>query len=260
MHWSSFYHTFLYWPEMRSAFAQLFQTGLKNTVILAVAGMAVAIVFGMILALMLLSSYRVVRAPARALVDILRGLPVILVVLIIGEGLPIAGIAIFGHATFLYAILALGVANGAYVAETFRSGIQSVERGQMEAARCLGLSHWQAMRLVVIPQGLRRILPALANQLILIVKESAFVFLLGLTGSQQELFSIGTNIDSTNGNLVGLVASGCIYLILVIPLSYGVNWMDRRLRLTTGRRTATTEADESAAALEDLTAQKGLQA
>jgi ABC-type amino acid transport system permease subunit len=86
------------------------------------------------------------------------------------------------------------------------------------------------MALVVVPQGVRRVLPALTNQFIVCIKESAFVYLLGLQTSQRELFTIGQDLDAQTGGLSGLVAAGLVYLVITIPLTYAVNILDRRLR------------------------------
>ncbi|MBV8085908.1 MAG: amino acid ABC transporter permease, partial [Chloroflexi bacterium] len=215
--------TFFNPPELGKVFPLLFAIGLRNTLAIAAAAIALALVVGMCLALLIVSRSPVVRAPARVYVDVFRGLPAILTVLMIGTGLPIAGVRPFGRNTFAYAILALAIVNAAYICEIFRSGIQSVEKGQMEAARGLGLSYLQAMRLVVIPQGVRRVLPALTNQFIVCIKESSFVYLLGLSTDQRELFTIGQDQDATTGGLTGLVAAGLMYLIITVPLTYAVN-------------------------------------
>jgi polar amino acid transport system permease protein len=222
--------TFFNWSYMKSVFPQLFTVGLLNTVELSAASIFLAVIIGMLLAMMLLSRRAYVRAPARVYVEVFRGLPVILTIYLIGLGLPIAGLHIFGRNSYPYAILALGLIDGAYEAEIFRSGIQSVDRGQMEAARSLGLSYMAAMRLVVVPQGVMRILPALTNQFVLLIKTSSLVYLLGLLASQRELFSIAQSATSANGNLSPLVAAGLVYLLLTIPVTYVVNWMDRRMR------------------------------
>jgi len=96
----------------------------------------------------------------------------------------------------------------AYVGEIFRSGIQSVEPGQMEAARALGFSYPSSMRLVVVPQGVRRVLPALMNQFISLLKASSLVYFLGLVANQRELFQVGRDLNAQTGNLSPLVAAG----------------------------------------------------
>jgi polar amino acid transport system permease protein len=127
-------------------------------------------------------------------------------------------------------IAALTLMAAAYIGEIFRSGIQSVDKGQLEASRALGFSYGTSMVLVVIPQGIRRVLPALVNQLIGLIKESSLIFLLGLLASQREIFQIGQDQAANTGNLSPLVAAGLLYLILTIPLTHLVNFMDKRMR------------------------------
>jgi polar amino acid transport system permease protein len=228
--WDAVVRTFLNWSEVVQVFPVLLGVGLRNTLLLSAFAIALALVFGMFLALLLVSGNPFLRAPARVYVDVFRGMPAILTVLIVGTGLPIAGFRPFGRETYAYAVLALALLNGAYISEIFRSGIQSVEKGQMDAARGLGLSYLQTMRLVIVPQGIRRVLPALTNQFIVCVKESSFVYLLGLSADQRELFTIGQDQDAMTGGLTGLVCAGLVYLAIVLPMTYGVNWLDRRLR------------------------------
>jgi len=118
----------------------------------------------------------------------------------------------------------------AYVGEIFRSGIQSVEPGQLEASRALGFSYPSSMRLIVVPQGIRRVLPALVNQFISLLKASSLVYFLGLVANQRELFQVGRDLNAQTGNLSPLVAAGLFYLILTIPLTHLVNYIDARLR------------------------------
>ena len=118
----------------------------------------------------------------------------------------------------------------AYIGEIFRSGIQSVESGQLEAARALGFGYPAAMRLVVMPQGIRRVLPALVNQFIALLKDSALIYFLGLIAGQRELFQVGRDLNAQTGSLSPLVAAGLFYLVLTIPLTHLVNVIDQRLR------------------------------
>ena len=134
-----------------------------------------------------------------------------------------------GNNPYPLGIAALGLMAAAYVGEIFRSGIQSVEPGQMEAARALGFSYPSSMRLVVVPQGVRRVLPALMNQFISL-KASSLVYFLGLVANQRELFQVGRDLNAQTGNLSPLVAAGFFYLLLTIPLTHLVNFIDTRLR------------------------------
>ena len=135
-----------------------------------------------------------------------------------------------GNNPYPLGIAALGLMAAAYVGEILRSGIQSVEAGQLEAARALGFSYSSSMRLVVVPQGVRRVLPALVNQFISLLKASSLVYFLGLIASQRELFQVGRDLNAQTGTLSPLVAAGLFYLLLTIPLTHLVNYIDARLR------------------------------
>jgi polar amino acid transport system substrate-binding protein len=135
-----------------------------------------------------------------------------------------------GNNPYPLGIAALGLMAGAYIGEIFRSGIQSVEAGQLEASRALGFSYAASMQLVVVPQGVRRVLPALVNQFISLLKASSLVYFLGLVASQRELFQVGRDLNAQTGSLSPLVAAGLFYLMLTIPLTHLVNYIDDRLR------------------------------
>ncbi|MEU9121034.1 amino acid ABC transporter permease [Streptomyces sp. NPDC048506] len=222
--------TFFNWDLIAQTFPRLITEGLLNTVTIAAGAIVVGIVIALVAALLLLSNRWWIRLPARLYVDIFRGLPVIITVMLVGVGLPAAGIRPFGTDPFGYAILAIGIISGAYTAEIFRSGIQSVDPGQLQAARSLGLSYLKAMRLVVVPQGIRRVLPAMAGQFVKDIKESSLVYLLGLAAGQRELYFIGQEEVARTYNSSPLIAAGLCYLCLTIPLTYFVNHLDKRLR------------------------------
>jgi His/Glu/Gln/Arg/opine family amino acid ABC transporter permease subunit len=214
----------------------LLKVGLPNTLVLSVFASGIGILLGLLVAAGLLSGRILVRAPCRAYVDVLRGLPHILTVYLVGQGLPLAGLSLFGNNTYGYAALAIGLIESAYFAEIFRAGFQSVELGQIEAARATGMSRLQTMLHIVIPQGARRVLPPLTGQFILVIKATSLVYLLGLTASQREMFAIAQDSATNNANLSPLTAAGLIYLAITIPTSYVVNAWDRRLRGTRGGR------------------------
>jgi polar amino acid transport system permease protein len=186
-------------------------------------------VIGMVLAITGLSHRWWLRLPARVYTDLFRGLPAALTILVVGEGVFSAQIS-WLTSPYPVAVLAMSLMSGAYIGEIFRSGIQSVDKGQGEACRALGLTHGQSLRLVVVPQGVRRVLPAMVNQFIAIIKDSSLVYFLGLVTSQRELFRIGQDDSMTTGNLSPLLATGLCYLLLTVPLTHLVNYIDRRLR------------------------------
>jgi polar amino acid transport system permease protein len=220
---------FFSWNLIGQVLPDLLTYGLRNTLFLALISSVLGSVVGMVLAVMALSHRWWVRLPARVYTDIFRGLPAALTILMVGEGVFSAHISWLLN-PYPVAILAFSLMSGACIGEIFRSGIQSVEKGQGEACRALGLTHGQALRLVVIPQGVRRVLPAMVNQFIGIIKDSSLVYFLGLVTTQRELFRIGEDSSVAAGNLSPLVATGLCYLILTVPLTHLVNHIDKRLR------------------------------
>ncbi|RWA70743.1 amino acid ABC transporter permease/ATP-binding protein [Mesorhizobium sp.] len=223
--------SFFDWDAMASVLPALLVVGLKNTLILAAASTVLGILIGMVLAVMGISRSAWLRIPARVYTDIFRGLPAILTILLIGQGFARIGREIFGPSPYPLGIVALSLIAGAYIGEIFRSGIQSVESGQMEACRALSMSYGQGMRLIVIPQGVRRVLPALVNQFIGNVKDSSLVYFLGLLASEREIFRIGQDQAVVTGNLSPLLLAGMFYLVITVPLTHVVNYIDNRLRL-----------------------------
>ena len=236
--------SFFDWDLYRQAIPALFKTGLPNTLILTSAASVIGLVLGMGLAIAGISHSRWLRWPARVYTDIFRGLPEVVIILVIGLGIgPLVG-GLTNNNPYPIGIAALGFMAAAYIGEILRSGIQSVDPGQLEAARALGFSYSAAMRLVVVPQGLRRVLPALVNQFIALLKASALVYFLGLVTQQRELFQVGRDLNAQTGNLSPLLAAGAFYLMLTVPLTHLVNYIDSRLRH--GR--PATEPDEVSAA------------
>ncbi|MBB4687514.1 amino acid ABC transporter permease [Amycolatopsis jiangsuensis] len=242
-----FLDTFLNWDYIWQVFPDLLKTGLGNTLILSVTSAVIGTVLGMVLAMMGLSTKRWLRWPARVYTDIFRGLPAILTILVIGQGLFTLARGLVGTNPYPLGILALSLIAAAYIGEIFRSGIQSVDKGQLEASRALGMSYTRAMLLVVIPQGVRRVLPALVNQFIALVKDSTLVYFLGFITSQRELFRIGQDLAANTGNQSPLVAAGVVYLVITIPLTHLVNFIDKRLQTGGKVRPGTGQSNELSA-------------
>lgn len=221
---------FFSWDLYRKAIPDLLRTGLPNTLVLTGCAAVIGLLLGLALAVAGISRSRWLRWPARVYTDIFRGLPEVVIILLIGLGFgPVVG-GFTGNNPYPLGIAALGLMAAAYVGEILRSGIQSVEQGQLEASRALGFSYQAAMRLIVVPQGIRRVLPALMNQFISLLKASSLVYFLGLVASQRELFQVGRDLNAQTGNLSPLVAAGLFYLMLTIPLTHLVNLIDSRLR------------------------------
>ncbi|SBT42586.1 amino acid ABC transporter permease [Micromonospora auratinigra] len=235
------WETFFDGASMREALPEMLTVGLPNTLILAVSAALLGSVLGLLLALAGISRTRWLRWPARVYTDVFRGLPAAATILLIGVGLAPLGMQVWGPNPYPLGVLALSLIAAAYIGEIFRAGIQSVEAAQLEGARALGFSWGEAMRLVIVPQGVRRVLPAWVNQLIALIKDSSLVYFLGLVASQRELFRIGQDYAATTGNESALLLAGLFYLALTVPLTHAVNWIDRRLRQ--GRPVAVPDQD-----------------
>ncbi|MCE6075721.1 amino acid ABC transporter permease/ATP-binding protein [Agrobacterium vitis] len=241
--------SFLDWDAMAEVLPAMITVGLKNTLILAFASTVIGVVIGMILAIMGISRSPWLRIPARLYTDIFRGLPAIVTILLIGQGFARIAREIWGPSPYPLGILALSLIAGAYIGEIFRSGIQSVDRGQLEACRALSMSYGQGMRLIIVPQGVRRVLPALVNQFIGNVKDSSLVYFLGLLASEREIFRVGQDQAVVTGNLSPLLLAGMFYLVITVPLTHLVNTIDTRLRL--GKK-PTSEAISGLAEVSEL--------
>ncbi len=225
------------WDQLREAFFNVetlrnlgprLPAAALNTVIYTAAAFAYGLTLGTLLALMKLSSVRAYRALATGYIEFFRGIPALLVVFAVGYGLPTAFAVRFDSIVLTIAI-ALGSVSGAYIAETLRAGIQAVPKGQVEAARSLGMSAGATTRLVVIPQAFRIVLPPLTNEVVLLLKDTSLVFGLGLFMSQYELTKLGREaLNSAGGGLTPVVAVGLAYLLLTIPLSSLTRWLERK--------------------------------
>ncbi|TCQ08989.1 amino acid ABC transporter membrane protein (PAAT family) /amino acid ABC transporter ATP-binding protein (PAAT family) [Rhizobium sp. PP-F2F-G36] len=242
--------SFFDWNAMAEVLPTMITVGLKNTLILAAASTVFGVIIGMILAIMGISRSAWLRIPARLYTDIFRGLPAIVTILLIGQGFARIGRDLFGPSPYPLGILALSLIAGAYIGEIFRSGIQSVDRGQMEASRALSMSYGQGMRIIVVPQGVRRVLPALVNQFIGNVKDSSLVYFLGLLASEREIFRVGQDQAVVTGNLSPLLLAGIFYLVITVPLTHVVNTIDTRLRIGKQKTTTVTSGLEEVSELD----------
>jgi His/Glu/Gln/Arg/opine family amino acid ABC transporter permease subunit len=205
-----------------------FLRGMRNTLVLAFAGEMGGIVIGLILGVLTLSERRSVRAPARIYINFFRGTPLIWQ-LVTGYFLLLFGFGLRMSA-FAVAIIVFALNTGAYAAEVFRAGIQSIERGQYEAARSLGMSYVQAMRYAIVPQAVRRVIPPLMNEFVILIKDTALVFGLGLVESQYEIFTTAREGQAATFNATFFTVAAIAYLVVTLPLIRLVNAVEKRLR------------------------------
>ncbi|MER6731778.1 amino acid ABC transporter permease [Streptomyces puniciscabiei] len=227
------------WGRLQNQFAQggiaqqmwpdVITLALKNTVLYTVSGFVLGLVLGLVIALMRLSSVGPYRWLAGIYIEVFRGLPALLIFVFIAVAVPLAfpGTEIPGG-TYGKGALGLGLIGAAYMAETFRAGIQAVPRGQMEAARSLGFSPAKAMISIIIPQAFRIILPPLTNELIMLFKDSSLVLLLGVTLEERELSKYGRDLASTTANSTPILVAGLCYLLVTIPLGFVARRLEAR--------------------------------
>jgi polar amino acid transport system permease protein len=167
-----------------------------------------------------------VRLFAIIYIDLFRGLPSILVIYILGFGIPALGIPGLTNSVYVWALVALVLTWTAYVAEVYRSGIESVHPSQEAAARSLGLGGYQTFRYVVLPQAVRRVIPPLLNDAIGLMKDTALISFLGLI----EAFRRSQMIEGATFNFTPFVVSAMLFLLLTVPLSRLVDWLIKRDR------------------------------
>jgi polar amino acid transport system permease protein len=214
--------------EAASSILEQVPTGFVNTLRYTLAAFAVGVSLGTLLALMRLSQVGLYRWIATVYVEFFRGIPALLVLITVGYAVPIAFGVQLGSIT-LKAAIALGMVSAAYIAETLRAGIQAVPKGQVEAARSLGMSHSRTLISVVIPQAFRIVLPPMTNELILLTKDTSLVLLLGLSTSQYDLTKIGRDaLNSATGGITPLFVIGAFYLLITLPLGALARYLEKR--------------------------------
>lgn len=227
------------WTRLIDSFGQLDVAGdlfpdiitiaLRNTLIFTISAFMFGLAFGLILALMRLSTVAPYRWAATAYIELFRGLPALLVLFMVAYGVPnafpdreIPG-GVYGQVA-----IGLGLTSAAYLGETIRGGIQAVPRGQIEAARSLGMSHFSTMRKIVLPQAMRIMIPPLTNEIIALTKDSSLAYILGVTAATIELTKFGSDALINSANATPLIVSGLCYLVITIPLSQVVHRLERR--------------------------------
>ncbi|MBQ7515112.1 MAG: amino acid ABC transporter permease [Schwartzia sp.] len=185
------------------------------------------IIIGLFVGIARISEFRLLRLLAAVYVDFLRGTPLLVQIFLVYFALPV----VTGQHMdpFLAAISACSINSGAYIAEIFRAGIQSVDNGQMEAGRSLGLSWAQTMRYIIVPQAFKRVIPPLGNEFIALLKDSSLVSVIGF----EELTRRGQLIIArTYGSLEIWTAVALIYLIMTIAISRLVAYLERRFQVS----------------------------
>jgi polar amino acid transport system permease protein len=211
-----------------------FLNGAKFTLLLAAFTVVLGVIFGTFWALLKISKNKFLRFLASAYIEFIRGTPLLVQLYIIFYGLPLMGInfpeiKMFGDGfpRLMAGVIAMSVNSAAYVAEIIRAGIQAVDKGQMEAARSLGMPHWMSMSNIILPQAIRNILPALGNEFVVVIKESSIVSIIGIG---ELMFNADTVRGNTYKPFEPLIVAAVMYFCMTFPLSKLLSYAERRMR------------------------------
>ncbi len=221
--WGKLIDFFFNWEKMTGSWTTLFR-GLGITMMLAAISAVFTVLIGLIVAIL-----RSFRSPTlnvflKAYIDIFRSVPMIVVMVVIFFALPYAGISMGSIVT---TIVALSLGYGAYAAESFRAGLESVHTGQIEAARSLGLGRWQTIRMIVLPQAIPVVIPPLTGNLVAMLKETAVASVV----AAPELLKRARELYTSKTNPTPLIAAALIYLVVLVPLVRLVNMLEKRVKL-----------------------------
>ena len=211
----------------------LFEQGLICTVSLSFLTVVFGFILALILALMRMSKIHVLKGVASVYVEVFRATPMMvqlfIVYYVLLAGLDLPTWKMFGFIRFerfVPGVIALSLNSAAYLSEIIRSGIQSIDLGQTEASRSLGMSQWQAMQYVVLPQAIKNILPAIANEFVTIIKESSICWTIGV----QEIMSAVNSVKAATFTIAeALIIAACVYFCLTFPTSKIIAYFERRM-------------------------------
>lgn len=212
--------------------------GAKNTILIALFTVFLGLLFGTVLALMRLSKKKPLRFIASTYVEFIRGTPLYVQILVIYFGLTQIGITFpeiewlnpvlgMNFSDFMSCVITLSINSAAYVAEIVRAGIQAVDKGQMEAARSLGMRQSLAMREIIIPQAIKNILPALGNEFVTVIKESSIVAVIGISDLMNKAKIIS---GKTYMPFMPYIVVALVYFVLTFSLSKLMARFERRMK------------------------------
>ena len=219
--------------QFLTRYSAMFFGGLRNTLILSAIAGVLSVLVGGGLCVLRMSRLAPLRWIANVWIEFVRGTPVLVQIMMVYYGLPLLGVnlpapSFLGTAgsRSMYGILALTINSGGYICEIIRSGIQSVDPGQMEAARCVGMNYRQAMVNVILPQAIRNILPALCNEFVTIIKETS---VLSMVGIAEIMFQANAVSAASYIFVEPYIIAALMYFTVVFPLSKLVAAFERRM-------------------------------
>ena len=214
-------------------YIELFKQGVVCTVSLSALTVVFGFILALILALMRMSKVKILKGFAIAYIELFRATPMLVqlfaVYYVVFGGISLPTFKLFGFIRFeryLPGVVALSLNSGAYLSEIIRSGIQSIDYGQTEAARSLGLSSGQNLKYVVLPQAIKNILPSVANEFVTIIKESSICYTIGV---QDIMYAVSATKGATYRIAEPLLIAAAVYFCLTFPTSQIINYFERRM-------------------------------
>jgi len=217
--------TFFNWKVFWSTLPQLLE-GLWTTILLGVVSIIAGLLSGLAMALARLYGPRYLRTLARTYIDVLRSIPLLVLLVLVYYALPFVGIRL---SSFMAAATALTLVSCAYTAEIFRSGIEAIPKGQFEAAEAIGLGFFSSMRDVILPQAFKIVVPPMTSNCINVLKDTALASVVAMP----DLLKQATQAQALSANPTPLIGAALLYLLLLLPLVRLVGYFETRHRATT---------------------------
>ena len=199
-------------------------SGARLTIIITIISVAIGLVLSIFLALGKMSKNPILNKPCSAYIFFFRGTPLLIQIYFIYFGLPQFNPALTIQSAFVAALIAYTLNSAAYLAENIRAGIQSIDRGQFEASRALGLTYGQCMRLIIIPQTVRRLIPPVGNEFIMVLKDVSLVAIIGLA----DLTKVTRAISSSSATALVYIPAMIIYLIITALFTFIFNKLEKK--------------------------------
>lgn len=208
--------------------------GATITIKITAIAVCLGMIIGMVMALFKLSKVGILRIISNVYIECLRGTPLYVQILLFHFGVPSVVNSAFGLKGFHFSVMTTAIVvfslnSSAYIAEIFRAGIQSIDKGQMEAARSLGMPHKQAMQYIILPQAVKRVIPPLCNEFITLLKDTSLLAVIGVT----EIMKAGQiYVSNSFAPFPAYIGVACVYLLLTFTISRVVDYMERKWHMS----------------------------
>lgn len=198
--------------------------GAKVTILITLCSVSAGLILGILLALGSLSKSKILRALSKTYVFFFRGTPLLMQLYFVYYGLPEISPALTINSRFLAAFIAFSLNSGAYCSEIFRSAIQSIDKGQMEAGKVLGLTYLQTMKTIIIPQSLKRLIPPVGNEFIMMLKDASLVSIIALA----DITKVTRSIQSSTASSMVYIPAIILYLIITAVFTLFFHWLEKK--------------------------------